>query len=183
MMIRPAYLAIALASAMSVATFGAANAQASNPQDQSQARYDQNMSDYQAQQREHADADAAYRDREAQYQHEKGAYDAAHARYERNRMRYDRQWGAGAYERRYGAYHDDGYYTDAYYDDFYGPYNDGYWAADGVFYFRMGADQPYRRDDAGHFRRDSAGSGFHHVQAHRKVDDGDRARGEPDPRP
>ncbi len=72
----------------------------------------------------------------------------------------------------------DAYYSDAYYDDFYGPYNDGYWASDGAFYYRDAADHPYVRDDAKHFRHENAGTGFHHIQAH-KAPPGDRRGGEP----
>jgi len=51
---------------------------------------------------------------------------------------------------------------DGYYDDFYGPFYDGYWAGDGSFYYSDAPGHPYRRDTAGHFRRDAA-SGFHAV--------------------
>ena len=68
---------------------------------------------------------------------------------------------------------DEGYYHHGpmavgyagYYDDAYGPFNDGYWADDGFFYYSTGGDRHYRRDDAHHFRRDG-GTGFHPVQGH-----------------
>jgi hypothetical protein len=50
-----------------------------------------------------------------------------------------------------------------YYDDFYGPFYDGYWAADGYFYFTDGPGHAFRRDDYHHFRRDMA-AGFHGVR-------------------
>ena len=74
-----------------------------------------------------------------------------------------------------GPGHGGGYYSDAYYDDSYGPYYDGYWAADGSFYYRDTADHPYVRDDAKHFRRDNAGTGFHHVKAHKAPDSDHKA--------
>jgi hypothetical protein len=51
---------------------------------------------------------------------------------------------------------------DGYYDDGYGPFYDGYWGDDGAFYYAPRQGEPFRRDDAGHFRRDSA-QGFHPV--------------------
>jgi hypothetical protein len=44
---------------------------------------------------------------------------------------------------------------DGFYDDFYGPFDDGCWAADGVFWFR---------DRDGHYHRD-VGHHFSHVEA------------------
>ena len=64
-------------------------------------------------------------------------------------------------------HHDGVFVADAYYDDSYGPYYDGYWGGDGMFYYRDTADHPYVRDEARHFRRDNGGTGFHHVDAHR----------------
>jgi hypothetical protein len=50
----------------------------------------------------------------------------------------------------------DGYFYggtyDGYYDNFYGPYISGYWASDGLFWYR-GGDHIYHRDDGSHFRR------------------------------
>ena len=53
---------------------------------------------------------------------------------------------------------------DGYYDDYYGPFYDGYWAADGFFYFADGPGRSYRRDDFHHFRRE-ASVGFHGVHS------------------
>jgi len=55
-------------------------------------------------------------------------------------------------------------YADGYYDDFYGPIDTGYWGDDGAFMYR-GTDQQFHRDDAGHFRKDSA-TGYHTMHAH-----------------
>ena len=49
---------------------------------------------------------------------------------------------------------------DGYYDDFYGPFDDGYWGADGGYYYHHGHE--WRRDTGGHFRHDAA-QGFHPV--------------------
>jgi len=54
------------------------------------------------------------------------------------------------YDHRYGDRYG---YNDAYYDGYYGPYNGGYWASDGSFYY-YDSDHRYRRDDSGHFRHD-----------------------------
>ncbi len=51
-------------------------------------------------------------------------------------------------------------YVDGYYDDAYGPFYDGYWGPDAVFYYRSGPHGDYIRDNGGHFRRDGA-QGFH----------------------
>jgi len=51
----------------------------------------------------------------------------------------------------------------AYYDDFYGPYYDGYWGGDGFYYYSLGRDRPFVRDDSRHFRR-GGGDGFHGVR-------------------
>jgi hypothetical protein len=51
---------------------------------------------------------------------------------------------------------------DGYYDDAYGPIYDGYWGDDGAFYYRDAVDHPMHRDDAHHFRHDSA-PGFHPI--------------------
>ena len=58
---------------------------------------------------------------------------------------------------------------DGYYDDYYGPFNDGYWAGDGYFYF-ADRDGHFRRDDGRHFRRGTA-QGFHpvHGQGHARA--------------
>ena len=50
---------------------------------------------------------------------------------------------------------------DGYYDGFYGPIYDGYWRG-GSFWWRDRDDHPFRRDDAGHFRRE-AKEGFNHI--------------------
>ncbi|HZZ88634.1 MAG TPA: hypothetical protein VFE13_09915 [Caulobacteraceae bacterium] len=57
-------------------------------------------------------------------------------------------------------------YVDGYYDDFYGPFQDGYWGAGGVFYYRTSRGGDWRRDDGRHFTHD-AGHGFNafHVRA------------------
>jgi hypothetical protein len=52
----------------------------------------------------------------------------------------------------------------AYYDDSYGPFYDGYWGADGFFYFRNGHDHRFIRDDGHHFHH-APGAGFHGVHA------------------
>ncbi len=73
----------------------------------------------------------------------------------------------------------DAAYVDAYYDDAYGPYNDGYWADDGYFYYRDTADHPYKRDMDKHFRRDmSGGSSYHQIRAHAKAPMGEHRDGE-----
>jgi hypothetical protein len=51
-------------------------------------------------------------------------------------------------------------YVDGFYDDAYGPWYDGYWGPDDVFYYRAGPSGDFRRDDAHHFRHDMA-QGFH----------------------
>ena len=77
------------------------------------------------------------------------------------------------YEGHHHHHRDAVFVADAYYDDTYGPYYDGYWGSDGMFYYRDTADHPYVRDDARHFRREN-GTGFHHVDAHHAPDtDGD----------
>ncbi|HEX4198513.1 MAG TPA: hypothetical protein VHZ26_13835 [Caulobacteraceae bacterium] len=48
-----------------------------------------------------------------------------------------------------------------FYDDFYGPFDDGCWADDGVFWYR-GPDRVYHRDAGGHFSH-TAGPGMHAV--------------------
>ncbi|THD55834.1 hypothetical protein [Phenylobacterium sp.] len=55
---------------------------------------------------------------------------------------------------------------DAYYDDAYGPYVDGYWGADDVFMYRHERNGEFARDEAHHFRHDTA-SGFHGVRTAR----------------
>jgi hypothetical protein len=57
-----------------------------------------------------------------------------------------------------------GGYVDGYYDDAYGPMYDGYWGDGDVFYYRANASDTFHRDDAHHFRRDSA-QGFHTFHA------------------
>ncbi len=51
---------------------------------------------------------------------------------------------------------------DAYYDDAYGPYFDGFWGDDGIFYHREHGGMPYMPDHDGHFHH-SGGGGFHGV--------------------
>jgi hypothetical protein len=51
-------------------------------------------------------------------------------------------------------------YVDGYYDDAYGPFYDGYWGADDVFYYRTGEGGDYIRDNDHHMRHDNA-AGFH----------------------
>lgn len=84
-------------------------------------------------------------------------------------------YGPGDYNGygRYGGYSGYGVGGLAYYDDFYGPYYDGYWGRDGFYYYSLGRDRPFVRDERHHFRHDNAGGGFHGVQGHR----GDRAGG------
>ncbi|HKR88085.1 MAG TPA: hypothetical protein VJS38_07900 [Phenylobacterium sp.] len=53
----------------------------------------------------------------------------------------------------------------AYYDDFYGPFYDGYWGRDNLYYYRHGHHGPWVRDEAGHFRHDHP-QGFHGVHGH-----------------
>jgi hypothetical protein len=50
---------------------------------------------------------------------------------------------------------------DGFYDDFYGPFDDGCWADDGVFWYR-GRDHQYHRDIGGHFSHAGA-AGTHPV--------------------
>ncbi|HEY2837038.1 MAG TPA: hypothetical protein VGI89_10755 [Rhizomicrobium sp.] len=52
-------------------------------------------------------------------------------------------------------------YYDGYYDGYYGPFDDGYWGADGFFWYR-GGDRAFHRDDSHHFQR-TATNGFNHV--------------------
>ncbi len=47
-----------------------------------------------------------------------------------------------------------------YYDDFYGPFYDGYWGDDGVFFYRTDRHGTYVRDGAHHFRHDAPGVGI-----------------------
>jgi hypothetical protein len=54
---------------------------------------------------------------------------------------------------------------DGYYDGGYGQFDDGYWGAGGVFYYRDAPGHPYQRDDAHHFRRDQA-DGFKPIHGH-----------------
>jgi hypothetical protein len=63
----------------------------------------------------------------------------------------------------------------AYYDDYYGPYYDGYWAHDGYYYYSLGRDRPFVRDEGRHFRRDHGGPGFRGVRGHH----GDQTPGRP----
>jgi hypothetical protein len=49
-----------------------------------------------------------------------------------------------------------GSYYDGYYDNFYGPVRYGYWGPDEYFYYSPTIGGPYLRDDAHHFRRDTA---------------------------
>ena len=56
----------------------------------------------------------------------------------------------------YTPYPDTAYAVPAYYDGFYGPYWDGYWGADGVFFFYDVHDHHFHRDDGHHFRHDQA---------------------------
>jgi hypothetical protein len=51
---------------------------------------------------------------------------------------------------------------DAYYDGFYGPFSDGYWGGDGLFYYRHGFFGGYAPDRAGHFHHDMS-PGLHDV--------------------
>jgi hypothetical protein len=48
-----------------------------------------------------------------------------------------------------------------FYDDFYGPFDDGCWGDDGVFWYR-GRDHAFHRDNGGHFRH-AGGPGMHEV--------------------
>ncbi len=43
---------------------------------------------------------------------------------------------------------------DGYYDGYYGPHTGGYWERDGYYYY-LGRDGNYHRDDRGHYRRSS----------------------------
>src|SRR5262249_32225377 len=52
-----------------------------------------------------------------------------------------------------------------YYHGYYGPYADGYWGADGFFYFFNVNDGHFHRDDGHHFRHDAA-PGFAGVAPH-----------------
>jgi len=54
---------------------------------------------------------------------------------------------------------------DGYYDGFYGPFYDGFWGADGVYYYRTGPREAWRRDNDGHFARE-ARNGFQPVRGH-----------------
>ena len=65
----------------------------------------------------------------------------------------------------------------AWYDGYYGPFMNGYWGADGAFYYRIMGGR-YLRDDSDHFRRSPA-AGFQAVRGHprggssRQSNDGD----------
>jgi hypothetical protein len=50
-------------------------------------------------------------------------------------------------------------YANGYYDNFYGPFSNGYWGPDGVFYYQKYKDWDYLRDQGGHFRHEMA-SGY-----------------------
>jgi hypothetical protein len=65
---------------------------------------------------------------------------------------------------------------DGYYDDYYGPFVDGYWGADGGFYYR-GPDHHYHRDVGGHFSRVAA-QGMHPVHGRGPDNGGARPPGE-----
>ena len=54
----------------------------------------------------------------------------------------------------------------AYYDDAYGPFYNGYWGGDGVFYYSAGRGHAYLPDAGHHFRHDSPGGGYHGVHTH-----------------
>jgi len=54
---------------------------------------------------------------------------------------------------------------DGYYDDFYGPFDNGYWAPDGFFHFAIVGHRGFRRDDGHHFRHEAA-NGFHSIRGH-----------------
>jgi hypothetical protein len=56
------------------------------------------------------------------------------------------------------------YAYDAYYDDAYGPYYDGYWGDDGLFWYRNRSGH-YIRDDGHHFQHGPGGGGFHGVHS------------------
>lgn len=53
-----------------------------------------------------------------------------------------------------------------YYDSYYGPFYNGYWGPDGVFWYSPGRGRPYVRDDSHHFRRDNPGGPFHPERTH-----------------
>jgi hypothetical protein len=57
---------------------------------------------------------------------------------------------------------------DAYYDGFYGPFNDGYWAPGGVYYYRNGPRGFYHPDQGMHFHHEGgAGMNAVHGMPHR----------------
>jgi hypothetical protein len=55
---------------------------------------------------------------------------------------------------------------DGFYDDYYGPFYDGYWGADGFFYYRDNDHDRWHRDRDRHFRHEAANPQFHPVQGH-----------------
>ena len=65
-------------------------------------------------------------------------------------------------------------YTIGYYDGFYGPYAGGYWS-NGYFYY-LGRDRHYHRDDGHHFRRNNFAGG-HRFRAEDRDHDRSRGRG------
>jgi hypothetical protein len=55
---------------------------------------------------------------------------------------------------------------DGYYDDYYGPFYDGYWGADGGFYYRGSDHDRWHKDTGQHFRHEAAGERYHPVTGH-----------------
>lgn len=51
---------------------------------------------------------------------------------------------------------------DGYYDDYYGPFYDGYWGADGAYYYRGNAHDTWHQDSGQHFAKE-ARAGSHPV--------------------
>jgi hypothetical protein len=67
-----------------------------------QDQYQDQQARYQAQRQAYADRADAWRQRRDAYDVRQGGYDAERRAYERERDAYDAEYGAGAWERRYG---------------------------------------------------------------------------------
>lgn len=105
-------IALGLASVLALSA-GAAIAQSQVP---TWEQYEAQQRDYQRQQGAYQQQQEAYRDRRATYDDQRAAYEAKRQQYLRDREAYDRRYGAGSYERQYGAWrwepapYDAGYY-------------------------------------------------------------------------
>jgi len=93
-------IAISLASVLALSA-GAALAQSQIP---TWDEYNAQQRAYQQQQGAYERQQDTYQDRQAAYADQRRTYEAKRAQYLRDRANYDRRYGAGAYERQYGAW-------------------------------------------------------------------------------